>query len=133
MFAKLAYKRGLSVSKFIFIRHLVLTMGSFTFGKIRGYNLNIFSYDPEIVMLVFLRAGFGLISKTCQYAAISFIPLTLSSCISFTTGPIFAAILAFAVLGERLSVMESISVASGVIGTSMLTMPQWFEFLGLDD
>jgi drug/metabolite transporter (DMT)-like permease len=73
-----------------------------------------------------------MISKSMQYAAISLIPLTLSSCISFTTGPIFSALIAFILIKEKLTRPEMIAIALGICGTAMLTVPQWFIFLGLD-
>ena len=126
VFAKLAYERGLQVSTFILIRHLVLLSGAYTFGKLRKINFDLRVYPRESVKLVFKRAFLGMISKSMQYAAISYIPLTLSSCISFTTGPIFAAIIAFILIKEKLSSIEILAIAMGITGTAMLTMPQWF-------
>jgi len=56
----------------------------------------------------------------------------MSSCVSFTSGPIFAGLLAFVLIKEKLSVGECVAILCGIIGTMMLTMPQWFLFLGLD-
>lgn len=64
-----------------------------------------------------------MISKSMQYAAISYIPLTIASCISFTTGPIFSAIIAFGLIREKLTVIEIFAVGLGIVGTAMLTMP----------
>mgnify|MGYP006114563743 CR=1 FL=1 len=55
----------------------------------------------------------------------------MSSCISFTTGPIFAGLLAFILINEKLNFREVVAILSGIIGTSMLIMPQWYLFLGL--
>jgi drug/metabolite transporter (DMT)-like permease len=60
------------------------------------------------------------------------IPLSLSSTISFNTGPIFAAILAFILIGENLSNIEILVILFSIIGTTMLTMPHWFIFLGIE-
>ena len=102
VFAKLAYERGLTITTFILMRHLVLLIGSYTFGKIRGINFDMRAYSPKTRSLLLKRCVMSAISKSMQYAAISLIPLTLSSCISFTTGPIFNAILAFLLIGEKL-------------------------------
>jgi drug/metabolite transporter (DMT)-like permease len=60
------------------------------------------------------------------------IPLSLSSTLSFTTGPIFGAILAFLLIREKLNLMEMASISLGILGTTILIMPQWFLFLNLD-
>lgn len=129
VFAKLGYERGLQVPTFIFIRHLVLLIGSYTAGKCRGINFDLRIYPKDSMRLLSKRVLIGLFSKSMQYAAISYIPLTLSSCISFTTGPIIAALLAFFIIGERLTIGETSAIIFGILGTAMLTMPQWFHFL----
>lgn len=133
VFAKLGYEQGLAVPTFILIRHMVLFIGSYTFGKLRGINFDVRAYPRDAMSLVFQRCIIGSVSKSMQYGAISLIPLTLSSCISFTTGPMFSALVAFLLIGEKLSRAEVVALALGIIGTAMLTMPQWFSFLDLDN
>ena len=123
MFAKLAYQQGLQVPTLILMRHLVLLIGAYCLGKFRGINFDLRIYPRESIKLVFKRAFLNMVSKSMQYAAISLIPLTLSSCISFTTGPIFAAIIAFLLIKERLSNPEMVAIALGICGTAMLTVP----------
>ena len=123
VFAKLAYERGLQVPTFILMRHLVLLVGAYCFGKLRGISFDLRIYPRESIKLVFKRAFLNMISKSMQYAAISYIPLTLSSCISFTTGPIFSAIIAFLLIKEKLARSELVAIAIGISGTAMLTMP----------
>lgn len=57
----------------------------------------------------------------------------MSSCVSFTTGPIFAGLVAYILIGEKLSMSEVVAILFGILGTMMLTMPQWFMFLNLDN
>lgn len=97
--------------------------GAYLFGKLRAINFDLRVYPRESIKLAFQRSILGLISKTMQYAAISYIPLTLSSCISFTTGPIFSAIIAFIIIREKLTCVEICAVTLGITGTAMLTMP----------
>ena len=59
-------------------------------------------------------------------------PLALSSTISFTTGPIFAALLAYIIIRERLTIVEMGVIGFGILGTTLITMPQWFMFLGVE-
>ena len=132
VFAKLAYERHLKITTFILMRHLVLLTGAYIFGKLRGINFDYRAYPRKTINLVLKRCILSAISKSMQYAAISFIPLTLSICISFTTGPIFNAILAFLLIREKLSGLELLAIALGILGTAMLTMPEWFQFLNID-
>ena len=55
----------------------------------------------------------------------------MSSTVSFTTGPIFAATIAWFSIGELVKVKEFIAIAFGIMGTVMITMPQLFGCLGL--
>ena len=124
VFAKLAYSRGMLVSRFVMMRFAVLAIASYIFGKlVRKTDFNLTIYEPRVIGIVFLRSALSLLSKTMQYAAISFIPLSLSSCISFTTGPIFAGLLAFVLIREKLSISEVVAILCGIAGTTMLTMP----------
>ena len=133
VFAKLAYSKGMLVSRFVMLRFAVLAIASYLFGKlVRKTDFNLTVYEPRVIGVVFLRSALSLLSKTMQYAAISYIPLSLSSCISFTTGPIFAGLLAFVLIREKLSISEVVAILSGIVGTMMLTMPQWFLWLDID-
>ena len=104
VFAKMAYEKGILVSRFVMIRFLMLLVLSYTFGKlVRKTDFDLRKYDKKIVGVIFFRSTLSLVSKSMQYAAISMIPLSMSSCISFTTGPIFATILAFILIREKLT------------------------------
>lgn len=133
VFAKLAYEKGFQVSRFILVRHFVLFFASFTIGKfIRGIDFDLRKQDPQVIKLLIFRSFLNLVSKSCQFAAIALMPLALSSTISFTTGPIFAALLAYIIIRERLTIVEMGVIAFGILGTAMITMPQWFMFLGVE-
>lgn len=133
VFAKLAYNKGLLVSRFVLARFLVLFIMSYLFGKfVRKTDFDLRKYDKKVICVVFGRSCLSLTSKCMQYAAISYIPLSMSSCISFTTGPIFAAILAFIMIREKLKINELIPILLGIVGTCMITMPQWFFWTGID-
>lgn len=123
-FAKLAYNRGLPVSRLILMRFMMLGIGSYVYGRfVRKTSFDLKQYDKKQIRLVFFRAFISLTSKGLQYTAILFIPLSLSSCISFTTGPVFAAILAFILIKEKLKLNEVVPIICGIVGTMMITMP----------
>ena len=133
VFAKLAYNKGLMVSRFVIIRNLVLFTCSYLNGKfVRKLDFDLRQYDSKVIKVLVSRSCLALISKTCLYASLSYIPLTIASTINFTTGPIFAAILAWCLIGEKLTCIETVIIQLGILGTTMLTMPQWFVFMGLD-
>lgn len=133
VFAKMAYQKGLLVTRFTLIRFLTLFVMSYIFGKlVRGTNFDLRKYNKKILLIVFGRSCLSLVSKSMQYAAISYIPLSMSSCISFTSGPIFAAVLAFILIREKLKMNEIFPILLGIIGTCMITMPEWFLWTGID-
>ena len=133
VFAKLAYERGMIISRFVMMRFFVLLIASYTFGKIvRKTDFDLRKYNRKSICIVFFRSTLSLFSKVLQYSAIAYIPLSVSSCISFTTGPIFAALLSFVLIREKLTLSEILSILCGIIGTMMLTMPQWFLWMGID-
>jgi len=123
VFAKLAYEKGLQITRFIIIRHAVLFVSSYIYGRLSGVSFDLRVYDWSSIKILLFRSLLNLVSKSMQYAAIAFIPLALSSTISFTTGPVFAAALAFVLIRERLSLVESVTITLGILGTTMLTMP----------
>ena len=103
-FAKLAYEAEIPIVRFILMRHVMLVIGSYTTGElIRGVNFDLRTYDRDGMKLVFMRTFSAFISKSSQYAALAFIPLTVAGCISFTTTPIFAFFLAFVLIREKLN------------------------------
>ena len=133
VFAKLAYQNGMLVTRFIMMRFFLLALLSYVFSKIfRKQDFDVRKLSKETLFYVVLAASIGLVSKVMQYSAIKYIPLSMSSCVSFTSGPIFAGLLAFLLINEKLSLGECVAILFGIVGTMMLTMPQWFLFLGLD-
>jgi hypothetical protein len=65
IFAKLAYDRGLLVTRFIYIRFLVMFVGSYTFGKLKGINFDLRQYDRKVIAVIFFRSTLSLVSKSC--------------------------------------------------------------------
>jgi drug/metabolite transporter (DMT)-like permease len=133
LFAKLAYNDGLTVSRFIVMRFAVLAIGSYLFGRFsRGVNFDIRLYDKKQIKLIVIRALITIVAKAMQYTSILIIPVSVASCISFAAGPIIAYLVAFMLIREKLSVSEVIPMVCGIIGTFMITMPQWFLWTGID-
>jgi drug/metabolite transporter (DMT)-like permease len=127
----LAYEQGINVSRVLFFRFFTLFSASYIFGRfVRKIDFNLLKYDRNVILIIVFRSLLSMCSKSMQYSAISYIPLSLSSVISFTTGPIFAGILAFVLIGEKLSIVEATTIFFGICGTILITMPELF---GIDD
>ena len=133
VFAKMAYNKGLLVSRFVIMRFLMLGLCSYAYGRLfRNVDFNLTKYPVKLILMVFFRSTMSMLSKSMQFAAIAYIPLTMSSCISFTTGPLIAALLAFIMIREKLNLQEASAITLGILGTMMLTMPQWFLWMNID-
>lgn len=70
-----------------------------------------------------MRCVMGVLSTFGLYLAIEVLPLSLAVTIYYTS-PIFAAILCYLFLGEKLSKLEIISIFSSLFGMILLTKPQ---------
>jgi drug/metabolite transporter (DMT)-like permease len=124
VFAKLAYSNGMLVTRFIMMRFFLLAALSYIVGKsCRKQDFDIRKLSKNTIGYVILASSIGLVSKSMQYSAVKYIPLSMSSCVSFTSGPIFAGLLAFLLIREKLSIGEIIAILFGIVGTMMLTMP----------
>ena len=111
------------MSRYILIRHTVLLVLSYSIGKCKKVNFDYRKQNRSVVLIILLRAFLGMISKSANYASISFIPLTLSGCIGYCTGPIFAAGVAYILIREKLSCFELVAIMFGILGTAIMTMP----------
>lgn len=69
-----------------------------------------------------VHAFFGLASMACFYYALAFLPMVTVAAISFTT-PMFLALIAMPVLGERLRGREAAALAVGFAGTLLVLRP----------
>jgi len=104
IFAKLGFERGLLVSRLVVYRHGLTMVMAYLFGKlVRDIDFDLRKHDRKAIGATFLRSSLVMISKLMQYAAISYIPLSISSTISFTAGPIFGALIGFIMIRENLS------------------------------
>lgn len=133
IFNKEAYERGLSVAQFLFLRHIVLLVGSMLLGHFcRGVNFDLRVYERDHLKIPFYRSILAIFAKLMAYSSVAMIPLTMSSCIQFVTAPMFAALVALICICEKLSCADTASVAVSLLGVLMVTMPQMFSFLHLD-
>ncbi len=74
--------------------------------------------------LLLLRGVLGCAALTCWYFSIVHLPLAEATVIQYTN-PVFAAILAGVLLGERFGVRELIGVAASMTGVLMIARPSF--------
>lgn len=123
----------MSIAGFILIRHLILSLGAYIFGKCaRGVNFDLKIYQASHLKGLFFNGFMAVIAKTLQYASFAMIPLTLSSCIIFSSSTWFAALIALIIIKETLSIGETVRMVLSMIGVLMITMPQLFSFMDPD-
>ena len=64
VFAKLAYDKGMTVNRFVFIRFFTLMIFSYLFGRFaRKTSFNLCKYNKKVILLIFMRAALSLFSK----------------------------------------------------------------------
>ena len=74
--------------------------------------------------LLLLRGLLGCAALTCFYFSIVHLPLAEATVIQYTN-PVFAAILAGVLLGERFGVRELVGVAASMTGVLMIARPSF--------
>ena len=64
IFAKMAYNKGLIVSRFVIMRSGVLGVCSYVYGRIfRNVNFDLSIYEFKLILMVFGRSTLSMISK----------------------------------------------------------------------
>lgn len=62
--SKLSFDRGMLVSRFVLMNSIILFVISYLYGKCtRGISFNVFKYDFESGVLLFVRSFLSMISK----------------------------------------------------------------------
>ena len=72
--------------------------------------------------LLLVRGAVGTIALSCFYASVVHLPLAEASVVQYTN-PIFTAILASLLLGERTGWRERIAVVAGLVGVALIARP----------
>ena len=70
----------------------------------------------------FWRAGVGIVAMELWFYAVTLLPLTLATALSFTT-PIYATIIAIVCLGERAGVRRWAAIGIGFLGMLVILRP----------
>lgn len=98
-----------------------------------GLNLDRFA-SPHLPLLL-LRASMLMCSTVLNFIAVTYLPLTLTSTILFTT-PIIICMLSWPLLGERVGLFRWSAIAIGFAGVAIAIRPfdesfHWAVFLSL--
>ncbi|RYH11712.1 DMT family transporter [Tropicimonas sp. IMCC6043] len=75
----------------------------------------------------FLRSFFLLGSTVCNFAALKFLPITVTTTIAFA-GPIAVTLLAIPILGEKVGLRRILAVCVGFFGVLVVVQPWGVEF-----
>ena len=70
----------------------------------------------------FWRASIGIVAMELWFHAISLLPVTLATALSFTT-PIFSTVIAIVFLGEKAGIRRWSAIAAGFIGMLIILRP----------
>ena len=88
-------------------------------GELRRQGVSFRGKEPEILAL---RGIMGFVGLTCFYYAVVRLPLADATVIHFTN-PVFTALIAAVVLGERLGLREAALVAASLGGVVLVARP----------
>ena len=111
-----------NVFKIALFRGCIMWGGSYLhgrfIGKIKPYNI-----DRKMAKLLFFRGLFGTLAFYFEIIAIYLMPISLAIVLYFTN-PIFASLLSYLFIGERLSKFDIIGMFVSLIGVIIISNPK---------
>ena len=116
-FAKVATNEGVNVFDLVFMR--TLCNWAIAMGTNAILCQNPFSFKCEHIGPLITRSFTGLICYSCILFGCKLLPIFLAN-IMLNTGPFWAALLAYCVLGENLSLIDIICMVGCFIGVVVL-------------
>ncbi len=117
--AKWLMLSGLPALQVVFARyagHFVLSLAVFLPSE------GMAAFRSRRPALQLLRSALLLASTTLNFAALNFLPITLTTTIMFA-GPIVVSILSIPILGERIGVRRLVAVVVGFVGVVIAVHP----------
>ena len=112
--------RRLPSQELVLVR-AVLTLGM-SWVALRSAGLAVRSPDRGRQRALLARGALGCLGLTCFYASLVRLPLAEATLLQYTN-PIWAALLAAAVLGERVGRREALCLAASVAGVLLVVRP----------
>jgi len=128
--AALAKLAGEGVPLFEIVLARSLVVGVLSGVSLMRSGTPLWGREPGLLVL---RGVLGFAALTCFYYAVIALPLADATVIHFTN-PVFTALMAAAVLRERIGLIESLLVAASLGGVLLVARPGWLagESSGLD-
>jgi drug/metabolite transporter (DMT)-like permease len=112
--------RRLPSQELVLVR-AVLTL-AMSWAALRRAGLAVRSPDPARQRALLARGAFGCLGLTCFYASLVRLPLAEATLLQYTN-PIWAALLAAALLGERVGRREGLCLAASAVGVVLVVRP----------
>ncbi|MDF1502772.1 DMT family transporter [Roseisolibacter sp. H3M3-2] len=112
--------RRLPSQELVLVR-AVLTLGM-SWAALRRAGLALRSDDPARQRALLARGAFGCLGLTCFYASLVRLPLAEATLLQYTN-PIWASVLAAALLAERVGRREALCLAASVAGVVLVVRP----------
>lgn len=115
---------GLPALQVVFARYAGHFLGAILFYVPRN---GVGAFRSEKPLLQFLRSAFLLFSTVFNFAALHYLPITITTTIFFT-GPIVVTIMSIPILGEKVGIRRLTAVIVGFFGILVVMQPwgaQW--------
>lgn len=122
--AKWLMLAGLPALQVVFARyagHLLVAVAFYGSREGRG------AFVSNAPLRQFLRSGFLLGSTICNFTALKYLPITVTTTIMFA-GPIVVTLLAIPILGEKVGIRRIAAVCTGFIGVILVMQPWGVSF-----
>ena len=107
-------------------QELVLVRATLTLGMswaaLRGAGLAVRSADPARQRALLWRGAFGCLGLTCFYASLARLPLAEATLLQYTN-PLWAALLAAALIGEHVGRRELLCLLASLVGVLLVVRP----------
>lgn len=118
LFVKLAGRDGLPTAQIVVVRAALTLLFSYV-GVQRATGATLLGTHRR---LLFLRGLFGCLALNCFYYSLVHLPLGEATLIQYTN-PVFAALLAAWLLGERVGRGEGFALAASLVGVAVIAQP----------
>jgi drug/metabolite transporter (DMT)-like permease len=114
------------------MRTSIMALGSYAYAKYIGGESPFSIRDKRLVWLLFLRGIMGCVTYTLEVMSVFFLPVSLAA-VLISTQPIFASLMSYFVMGEKISKFELVSIIFSSFGVIMISKPRLFlHYFGIN-
>lgn len=118
---KLVGTYGIPVFEIVAVRSIVSVIISY--ADVRRKGVSLWGNNKK---LLFARGSAGSLALICVYYSVTTLPLAEATILQYTH-PVFTALLAFSVLGERVKRSTMICIALCIVGLGFIVGPSMFQ------